>query len=216
MILYGISLGLLVREGSVLSNPNAQRPIVEPRRTAGLLLTLMLAVSAYSDSASADTGQVAWPSGWQVQSLPNASSDAPSEPPNTADKPAIIRQRAGKISQNGDPSMVVELTQSPIQPGHNVNVSAVLMQMRKSVQINFAHDGYQSACSIFHETTLGLLPAMQTTCQISLNGGHVITQTLVMAVGKSTAYAFTYAGKTDQYSASADEVKQIRDSLQLE
>jgi len=111
--------------------------------------------------------------------------------------------------------MVMELTQTQLQPGHQVNVQSVLLEMRKSIQINFARDGFQSVCSKVHEGTLSALPSLETTCNITQNGGHVMTQTLVAAATKDTAWSLSYAGSADGYEATKEEVQHIRDSLQL-
>lgn len=169
------------------------------------LLGLLSAGCAQADTVPV----VTWPANWDVQVLP-AVLDAKGQPiPG-------VRQRAVKSDAGGNPVMIIELTQSRVQPDHQVNLHDVLLEMRKSVQVNFMHGGYQSACTHFRETTLSRLPALQTTCQISLNGGHVMTQTLVAAVGKADAYAFAYAGSADQYEASSSEIDSVRDSLNLE
>ncbi len=111
--------------------------------------------------------------------------------------------------------MVVELTQTRLQPGHEVNVQGVLLEMRKAVQINFVHSGYQSVCTKMKESTLGEVAAMETTCTVTQNGTHVLTQTLVAAANKEMAWSLSYAGSADGYAANRDEVVRIRDSLRL-
>ena len=133
-----------------------------------------------------------------------ATSDAPGQ---------ASRQRAVKADANGDPAMVVELTRSTLAADHDVNVSAVLLQMRKTLQIDFSKGGYQSVCNSIHPGTLGNLPAMETTCKILLNGGHVMTQTLVAATAKHTAWSLSYAGSAQGYSSNETEVKGIRNAL---
>ena len=163
----------------------------------GLLLALVL------PSAWADAPLITWPGDWEVQDVPPA-------PDNSGQ-----RQRAVKNDANGDPQMVMELTQSTLAPEHKVNMEAVLLQMRKTLQQNFAKGGYQSACSKINSSTLGGLDALQTTCKITQNGNHVITQTLVAATQGNSAYALSYAGPADGYKANEPEVKGIRASLRL-
>jgi hypothetical protein len=103
-----------------------------------------------------------------------------------------LGSRAVKNDPNGDPIMVVELTQSSLQPGHEVNVQGVLLEMRKSVQINFVRGGFQSVCTQVHPSTLSNIPALETTCTITQNGGHVMTQTLVAAANKEMAWSLSY------------------------
>jgi hypothetical protein len=159
-------------------------------------------------SASAADAMIVWPSDWEVESLPQPLADA--------DHPSVqLRQRAVKNDENGDPAMVVELTQTRLQPGHEVNVQGVLLEMRKAVQINFVHGGFQSVCTKMKESTLSEVPAMETTCTITQNGAHVMTQTLVAAANRDMAWSLSYAGSADGYAANKDEVMKIRDSLRL-
>lgn len=153
---------------------------------------------------AAEPEPIVWPTDWQVQAMPASSADQAS------------RQRATKNDANGDPLMVVELTRTPLQPEHQVNLPAVLLEMRKATQVHFSKGGYQSLCSKIHDSQLGGLPAVETTCKIQLNGGHVMTQTLVAAARPGTAYALSYAGSASGYEAVEAEVNGIRQSLRLQ
>jgi len=152
--------------------------------------------------------EIHWPSGWQVEEVvPDDKAPVTPQP--------VSRQRAIKNDENGATLMVIELTGTPIEAGHKVNLQGVLLEMRKSIQKDFAQGGYQSVCSKMHPTTLSRLDALETTCVITENGRHVISQTLVGAVDADKAYVFSYAGQADAYEASKDEVSSVRDSLKL-
>ena len=172
---------------------------VSHRCTALIGLICALTVPA----ALADATLITWPAGWEVQDVPPAPDDNGQ------------RQRAVKNDANGDPLMVMELTQTTLAPEHQVNMEAVLLQMRKTLQQNFAKGGYQSACNKIHPSTLGGLKALETTCKITQNGNHVITQTLVAATREAHAYALSYAGPADGYKATEPQVQGIRGSLRL-
>lgn len=152
--------------------------------------------------------EVHWPSGWQVEEVvPDDEARA---------KPQLVsRQRAIKNDENGATLMVMELTGTPIEAGHKVNLPGVLLEMRKSIQKDFARGGYQSVCSKMHPTTLSRLDALETTCVITENGRHVLSQTLVGAVDVDKAYVFSYAGQAQAYEASKEEVSSVRNSLKL-
>lgn len=152
--------------------------------------------------------QIHWPKGWEVQEL-GPDDQAPARPP------LLSRQRAIKQDANGETLMVMELTRTPIDPGHTVNLQAVLLEMRKSIQKDFVRGGYQSVCNKIHQAQLSRLQALETTCVITENGRRVLSQTLVAAVDVDKAYVFSYAGQADAYDASKDEVSSVRDSLQL-
>lgn len=152
--------------------------------------------------------EIHWPSGWQVEEVV-PDDEAPVKPQ------AVSRQRAIKNDENGTTLMVMELTGTPIEAGHKVNLQGVLLEMRKSIQKDFAQGGYQSVCSKMHPTTLSRLEALETTCVITENGRHVLSQTLVGAVDADKAYIFSYAGQAEAYEASKDEVSSVRDSLKL-
>ena len=152
--------------------------------------------------------QVHWPSGWQVEEVV-PDDEAPVKPS------AVSRQRAIKNDENGNTLMVMELTGTPIEAGHKVNLQGVLLEMRKSIQKDFASSGYQSVCTKMHPSTLSGLDALETTCVITENGRHVLSQTLVGAVDTDKAYVFSYAGQAQAYDASKDEVSSVRDSLKL-
>ena len=153
--------------------------------------------------ANAEGLMITWPADWEVQAVPPATDDT------------SVRQRAVKNDANGDPQMVMELTQSTLAPEHKVNMNAVLLEMRKTLQKNVAKGGYQSACNKIHPSTLGGQKALETTCKITQNGNHVITQTLVAATQGQNAYALSYAGPADGYKANEPEVQGIRASLRL-
>lgn len=152
--------------------------------------------------------QIHWPSGWQVEEVPPDDA-AP------AISHSVSRQRAIKNDENGNTLMVMELTGTPIEAGHKVNLQGVVLEMRKSIQKDFAGSGYQSVCTKMHPTTLSGLEAVETTCVITENGRHLLSQTLVGAVDADKAYVFSYAGQAEAYEASKDEVSSVRDSLKL-
>ncbi|RMO83626.1 hypothetical protein ALQ33_04827 [Pseudomonas syringae pv. philadelphi] len=159
--------------------------------------------------AHAADAMIVWPAGWEVESLAT-ESDASAQPS------VQVRQRAVKNDQNGNPLMVMELTQTRLTPGHEVNVSGVLLEMRKAIQVNFARGGLQSACTHVREGRLSVVPALETTCTITQNGVHVLTQTLVAAASKELAWSLSYAGSAQGYAANKDEALHIRESLRLD
>lgn len=152
--------------------------------------------------ASADEPSITWPAGWEVEALPKTT-------------PEVSRQRAVKNDASGNQVMVMELTMTQVEKDHQVNLQAVLLEMRKSIQKDFFQGGYQSVCNKVHPATLGTLSALETTCTITENGRHVLSQTLVVAVAADKAYVLSYAGQADVYKASADEIVAVRNSLKL-
>ena len=154
--------------------------------------------------AMADDVVITWPAGWEVQTLPDVAGAT------------VHRQRAAKNDANGDPQIVVELTRTALAPDHQVNLGGVVLEMRKALQINFSHGGYQSVCTKVHDSKLGDIAAVETTCKISLNGGHVMTQTLVAASTAGAAYSLSYAGSAQGYDDNEGQVQMIRDGLKLE
>jgi hypothetical protein len=171
-----------------------------------LLISLCLLLG--SPFVLAADPEIHWPSGWQVEEVtPDGEAPAAAQ--------AVSRQRAIKNDENGATLMVMELTGTPIEAGHKVNLQGVLLEMRKSIQKDFAGSGYQSVCSKMRATTLSRLEALETTCVITENGRHVLSQTLVGAVDADRAYVFSFAGQADAYETSKDEVKSVRDSLKL-
>lgn len=169
------------------------------RAPAFVLLSSLCAI------AQAAPGVIVWPPGWQPEPLDPAAHRAP----------GAERQRAAMADANGDPAMVVELTRSAVARDHHVDLGAVVLAMRKAVQTDFAKGGYQSACTPVHAATLGDLPAQETTCKVLLNGGHVMTQTLVAATLDDAAWALSYAGSVQGYAAHESAVAAIRDSLKF-
>lgn len=150
--------------------------------------------------------QVTWPEGWTVEPVP----------PQEADQAAkVSRQRAVKNDAAGNPQMVMELTMTQVDSGHVVNLQGVLLEMRKSVQKDFAQGGYQSACNKIHAAQLSRLEALETTCTITQNGRHVLSQTLVAALDGDKAYVLSYAGQAAAYADSKDQVLAVRNSLKL-
>lgn len=169
---------------------------------------LSLCLLAAATGAHADA-VIMWPAGWEVESLP-AATDAPAQPS------VQVRQRAVKNDQLGNPLMVMELTQTRLAPGHEVNVQGVLLEMRKSIQVNFARSGFQSVCTHVRSGQLSVVPALETTCTVTQNGVHVMTQTLVAAASKDTAWSLSYAGSAQGYADNKAEALHIREGLQLD
>lgn len=165
---------------------------------------ILIGVFSVLAGAQADTPVMTWPAGWQVEEV--AQGDPAS---------GVSRQRAVKNDQGGTPVMVMELTMSRVESGHQVNLEGVLLEMRKSVQKDFFQGGYQSVCNRIHPTTLSRLSALETTCTITQNGRHVLSQTLVAAVDGDKAYVLSYAGQAEAYKASQDEIEAARNALKL-
>lgn len=175
-------------------------------RSKAFLAGLFLLPAAFC--AVAAEPRITWPPGWQIEPLATQA--------DTQGQGMQVRQRAVKNDQAGNPLMVMELTQTPLAAGHQVNVQGVLLEMRKAVQVNFARDGLQSACTHVRDTRLGSVPAMETTCTVTQNGVHVLTQTLVAAAGREMAWSLSYAGSAQAYTASREEISRIRETLELE
>ncbi|WP_339545931.1 DUF4946 domain-containing protein [Pseudomonas sp. RA_35y_Pfl2_P32] len=175
-----------------------------------IFLSLLLLSSLFATAAGAQPllAEVTWPSGWQVQAV------EPEAAPGEASA-KVSRQRAVKNDENGEPMLVMELTMSQVEAGHVVNLQGVLLEMRKSIQKDFFKGGYQSVCNKIHSTTLSRLAALETTCTITQNGRHVLSQTLVAAVEADKAYVFSYAGQAQAYAASQKEIQAVRESLKL-
>jgi hypothetical protein len=164
----------------------------------------LLVIAPMAVAQGMESTPIVWPADWHVEALP------------AQDDGQASRQRATRNDPDGDPLMVVELTRTPLQPGHLVNLPAVLLEMRKATQMHFSRSGYQSLCSKIRDSQLGGLPAAETTCKIQLNGAHVMTQTLVAAAQPGVAYALSYAGSASGYDAVEAEVSGIRATLRLQ
>ncbi|QGA53036.1 MULTISPECIES: DUF4946 domain-containing protein [Pseudomonas] len=168
------------------------------------LFVLLFACVASVGGVQAEEPQVAWPQGWVVEPLP---ADAAS--------PGPLRQRATKSDSAGNAVMVMELTTTTVEPDHQVNLQGVLLEMRKSIQKDFFKGGYQSVCTKIHASMLGGVTALETTCTITQNGRHVLSQTLVAALNEGKAYVLSYAGQAQVFVESQDEIQSVRNSLKL-
>ncbi|MFW9078532.1 DUF4946 domain-containing protein [Pseudomonas sp. P2757] len=165
-------------------------------------LFVFFSLSVLAAPLFAQEPSITWPAGWQVEALPDTG-------------PEVSRQRAVKTDADGNQVMVMELTMTTVQSGHQVNLQGVLLEMRKSVQKDFFQSGYQSVCNKIHPAALGSLSALETTCTVTENGRHVLSQTLVAAVDADKAYVLSYAGQAEVYKASQDEIVAARNSLKL-
>lgn len=175
---------------------------------AGKSLLFLLGLMLGGVGVQAADPVITWPEGWEVEVL--AQDDA------TGEKlPKVSRQRAVKNDQSGTPVMVMELTMTEVEPGHQVNLQGVLLEMRKSLQKDFVLGGYQSVCNKIHAATLSRLSALETTCTVTQNGLHVLSQTLVAALDADKAYVLSYAGQAQAYAASQDEILAVRNNLKL-
>jgi hypothetical protein len=181
-------------------NPGVVAVMIRSCKALLVLMFLMTGVAI----AHAEAPMMTWPDGWEVEVIPLAEG-----------VPQVSRQRAVKNDQSGTPLMVMELTMTQVESGHQVNLEGVLLEMRKSVQKDFFQGGYQSVCNRIHPATLSRLPALETTCTITQNGRHVLSQTLVAAVDADKAYVLSYAGQAEAYKASQVEIEAARNSLKL-
>ncbi|BBP65550.1 hypothetical protein PHLH5_30910 [Pseudomonas sp. Cab53] len=172
-----------------------------------LSLFVLLIATVAGTGVQADEPQVAWPQGWVVEPLP-AATDAPAAV-------GTLRQRATKNDSAGNAVMVMELTTTPVELDHQVNLQGVLLEMRKSIQKDFFQGGYQSVCNKIHAAMLGGVTALETTCTITQNGRHVLSQALVAALNGGKAYVLSYAGQAQVFVESQDEVQSVRNSLKL-
>lgn len=170
----------------------------------GKSVFILMGVLCAIATARAEAPVMTWPAGWQVEEI--EQSEAAS---------GVSRQRAVKNDQDGTPVMVMELTMTRVESGHQVNLEGVLLEMRKSVQKDFFQSGYQSVCNRIHPATLSRLSALESTCTITQNGRHVLSQTLVAAVDADKAYVLSYAGQAEAYKASQDEIETVRNGLKL-
>ncbi|WP_433735373.1 DUF4946 domain-containing protein [Pseudomonas putida] len=170
----------------------------------GKSVFILMGVLSGIACAYAEAPVMTWPAGWQVEAIDQGAATT-----------GVSRQRAVKIDQSGTPVMVMELTISQVESGHQVNLEGVLLEMRKSVQKDFFQGGYQSVCNRIHPATLSRLSALETTCTITQNGRHVLSQTLVAAVDADKAYVLSYAGQAEAYKASQDEIEAARNALKL-
>ena len=174
--------------------------MIQFHQTLFVLICLVSGVTC----AHADTPVISWPNGWEVEAVPQDEAS-----------PQVFRQRAVKNDAGGTPVLVMELTMTPVPSDHKVNLQGVLLEMRKSVQKDFFKSGYQSVCNKIHPATLSRLAALETTCTITQNGRHVLSQTLVAAVDADKAYVLSYAGQAEAYKASQVEIDAARNSLKL-
>ncbi|WP_210639279.1 MULTISPECIES: DUF4946 domain-containing protein [unclassified Pseudomonas] len=172
-----------------------------------LSLFVLLFAAIASVGVQAVEPQVLWPQGWVIEPLP-ADAPAPAAPGTT-------RQRATKSDAAGNAVMVMELTTTSVEPDHQVNLQGVLLEMRKSIQKDFFQGGYQSVCNKIHSSMLGGVSALETTCTITQNGRHVLSQTLVAALNEGRAYVLSYAGQAQVFVESQDEIQSVRNSLKL-
>jgi hypothetical protein len=169
-----------------------------------------ICVALLAVQAQADDVIVSWPPGWQVEDLAEA-------PQASAGQPELLsRQRATRTDEAGKPLLVMELTGSRLQPGHDVNLQGVLLEMRKAIQVNFARTGFLSVCTRPHQAALGGIAAVETRCTITQNGVHVMTQTLVAAASPYSAWSLSYAGSAAAYDDLAEDVSRVRESLKLD
>jgi hypothetical protein len=209
-------MGAMIRMRAGIAKPNARLALWAAGPQTSMLnlrvsvvmirpfnaLFVCLFSSLLAAPVLADPPNITWPAGWEVEALPDTT-------------PEVSRQRAVKNDADGNQVMVMELTMTQVEAGHQVNVPGVLLEMRKSIQKGFFQSGYQSVCNKVHPTTLGSLDALETTCTITENGRHVLSQTLVAAVEADKAYVLSYAGQAEVYKASADEIVAVRNSLKL-
>lgn len=173
-----------------------------------LSLFVLLLIAMTSVAVQAAEPQVAWPPGWVIEPLPSDAGTSLAVPGTT-------RQRATKSDSAGTAVMVMELTTTPIEPGHQVNLQGVLLEMRKSIQKDFYQSGYQSVCNKIHSSMLGDVAALETTCTITQNGRHVLSQTLVAALKEGRANVLSYAGQAQEFVENQDEIQSVRNSLKL-
>lgn len=148
---------------------------------------------------------LAWPGTWQVSRVPEVW-DGDTE---------VVRERGVRLAADGSQALVMELTRSRLGRQGEVDVQRVILQMRKSLQIDFLRQGFQAACGKPREARLGGLEGVMLVCSISQNGNEVMRQVLQVALGERAAYSLTYAAPVARYRELAGEVEALKAGLQL-
>ncbi len=166
----------------------------------------LLGMGAAFVAWSAEEGVVSWPAGWQVSRSPEAPAD---------DVP-LVRERGVKLAADGTQVLVMEVTRSRLAASHDVDLQRVILQMRKSLQIDFLRQGLQAACSKPKDATLGGLAAVELICSVSQNGNEVLKQVLQVAVGKEAAYSLSYASPAAQYQEQKADIEAVKSALKLQ
>ncbi len=201
-------VGIAKRKGRLALHAGEPQTLPINLRVSAAMIRLFKSLFVYfvfsliAMSVFAGEPDITWPAGWEVEALTDVA-------------PQVSRQRAVKNDADGNQVMVMELTMTRVESGHQVNLQGVLLEMRKSIQKDFFQGGYQSVCNKVHPTMLGALSALETTCTVTENGRHVLSQTLVAAVDADKAYVLSYAGQAEAYKASAEEIVAVRNSLKL-
>ena len=166
----------------------------------GLLFGVLLPLPALAEM------QVIWPQGWEVSRSPaDATANAP-----------VVRQRGVRMAADGSQDLVMEVTRSRLGSGVTVSVENVIVEMRKTLQKDFMHQGFQAACSKPLETKLGGLAGLEVHCGVSQNGTEVLKQTVQVALGEGAAYSLTYAAPSQRYAALAGDIESVKAGIRLD
>lgn len=168
----------------------------------GLGVFLLCAASGLATAA----GLAEWPEGWQVTRSPEAPDDAT----------VLRRERGVKLAADGSQALVVEITRSRLAEVKDVDLQRVILQMRKSLQVDFLRQGFQAACSKPRQASLGGLDGLELVCSISQNGNEAMKQGVQVALGKEAAYSLTYAAPAADYPQRLAEVAALKAGLRLE
>lgn len=173
-------------------------------RWAGVLGGLLLACMA--SGLAAASGLAEWPEGWQVTRSPEAPDEAA----------ALRRERGVRLATDGSQALVVEITRSRLAEAKDVDLQRVILQMRKSLQVDFLRQGFQAACSKPRQAVLGGLDALELVCSVSQNGNEVLKQVVQVALGREAAYSLTYAAPAAEYPQRLAEMAAFKAGLRLE
>ncbi|TLX57713.1 hypothetical protein DN826_07485 [Stutzerimonas nosocomialis] len=162
----------------------------------------------FCSAALAESFEVDWPAGWEVEQMPAPQS--PFEPEVSGE-----RQRAMKLKPNGEQEVVVEITRLPLSPSVEIDLDKVLRQMRQGIQLGFAQNLLLTACQPPADTEMGDLPAREVRCDISQQGTPVLQQNLLMARNDKAVYSLSYAMPVANAAALEETLETLRKSLRL-
>jgi hypothetical protein len=105
-----------------------------------------------------------------------------------------------------------------IQPGDTVQLSDQAESMLETIQNGYTSQGFKVSCEPFAKTTLGSLPALQSSCQAGKDTptAPAVKQIVVLSVGAHEIYGVTYAAAPQNFATYQPEFKKLEEGLKLQ
>ncbi len=174
-------------------------------RSVYLTIACLLGLSTQG-ALAADALEVTWPEGWTAQEMRNpAATGFPGS-----------NQRAARLGADQQPQASIHLSSIQNPPGETWTLSMHMESAQRALrQVVISQGAAAFACDPTVETTLGGLPALESTCRAS-KGEIEVVQTIVKVESSGGfVHMLVYQARSPYFETYRADFNAVRASLRF-